>query len=197
MSPVHSRLASVTVNSASILKAQPSQAPDLSRLHRNALPETRMSSLSENSLTRVYTKLIVSNCCQIFTYSHNLSLVGCITLHSVDAVLGPKVFLAAPFGVCLAAMRHPRIWQRDTFEHLQISKSVSTGKFISAIFVDESTRGQGLGSALLEVAVERAAGQPLLVDTRVENTGARAMYERAGFLPIRMTNRSVLYSFGP
>ena len=51
------------------------------------------------------------------------------------------------------------------------------------LHVNEGRRGQGIGSALLDEAERSSAGAGVLsVGVSVENTGARRLYERRGYL---------------
>ena len=51
------------------------------------------------------------------------------------------------------------------------------------LHVNEDRRGQGIGSALLDEAERSSAGAGVLsVGVSVENTGARRLYERRGYL---------------
>ncbi|ACQ81832.1 GCN5-related protein N-acetyltransferase [Beutenbergia cavernae DSM 12333] len=60
---------------------------------------------------------------------------------------------------------------------------------ISGLYVRPSSRGRGIGSALLRVAEERIAarGIPLAaLAVNVENVRARALYEREGYVDVRV-----------
>lgn len=58
-----------------------------------------------------------------------------------------------------------------------------TGRKIDALFLDPCVFGQGIGRAFIDHA--RACGKgPLQVDVNESNTGARAFYERVGFVVI-------------
>ena len=76
-----------------------------------------------------------------------------------------------PTGVCQLRFRH----------------SVWTGTpdcWLEDLYVEERSRGQGLGSALVRLAFERAGArgaQRIELDTNEDNGGAIALYESLGF----------------
>lgn len=57
-----------------------------------------------------------------------------------------------------------------------------TGLKIDGLFVDPEASGQGVGRAFIAQADK--AGSPLEVDVNEQNAGARAFYERLGFVVI-------------
>jgi ribosomal protein S18 acetylase RimI-like enzyme len=70
---------------------------------------------------------------------------------------------------------------------LRYRLSVWTGAddcWLEDLYVDESARGTGLGRALVEAAVERAAARGcrrMELDVNEQNTAALAFYEQLGF----------------
>src|SRR5918999_2131017 len=72
---------------------------------------------------------------------------------------------------------------------LRYRLSVWTGAddcWLEDLYVDESARGTGLGRALVEAAVEKAAARGCLrmeLDVNGQNAAAIAFYERLGFTP--------------
>jgi ribosomal protein S18 acetylase RimI-like enzyme len=70
---------------------------------------------------------------------------------------------------------------------LRYRLSVWTGAddcWLEDLYVDESARGTGLGRALVEAAVERAAARGcrrMELDVNEQNTAALAFYEQVGF----------------
>ncbi|AUX77288.1 GCN5 family acetyltransferase [Sinorhizobium americanum] len=60
-------------------------------------------------------------------------------------------------------------------------------QFVSALYLDPSYRGAGIGAALLSEAKRRAKGE-LKLWTFAENARAQRFYERQGFVPIRRTS---------
>jgi ribosomal protein S18 acetylase RimI-like enzyme len=56
--------------------------------------------------------------------------------------------------------------------------------YVDALAVDAGSRRQGIATALLDDAADqarRAGAEGVALDTGVENDGAQAFYERAGF----------------
>ena len=67
--------------------------------------------------------------------------------------------------------------------------------YVSEIYVEESCRGQGLGTLLLDAAEDEAKkrGIPALyIHAEADNTGAVRLYERFGFSMERVQMRKVL-----
>ncbi|APG92096.1 hypothetical protein SAMCFNEI73_Ch2823 [Sinorhizobium americanum] len=60
-------------------------------------------------------------------------------------------------------------------------------RFVSALYLDPSHRGAGIGAALLSEAKRRAKGE-LKLWTFAENARAQRFYQRQGFVPIRRTS---------
>ncbi len=82
---------------------------------------------------------------------------------------------------------------------LRFRHSVWTGvddAWLEDLFVDESARGTGLGRALLEAAIARAAERGckrLELDVDEGNTAARALYESAGFYSSKRPGERVFF----
>jgi ribosomal protein S18 acetylase RimI-like enzyme len=82
----------------------------------------------------------------------------------------------------------PRVWPA-TVRHLRAAGRLAPQPparafYVDALAVDPAARRQGVARALLEDASRRAreAGlSGLALDTGLDNTGARALYEGAGF----------------
>lgn len=55
------------------------------------------------------------------------------------------------------------------------------GAFISSLVVDERSRGNGVGTALLKRAVGDLGGKGACLSVSASNTAARRLYEKAGF----------------
>ena len=55
------------------------------------------------------------------------------------------------------------------------------GFFIYDLYVDESLRGQGIGSELLQHAVSQANGKPVRLCVAKGNTVAQSLYSKFGF----------------
>jgi len=76
-----------------------------------------------------------------------------------------------PAGVCQLRFRHS-VW------------TATADCWLEDLYVQESARGQGLGSALVRFAFERAGARGarrIELDTNESNTGAIALYESLGF----------------
>jgi len=76
-----------------------------------------------------------------------------------------------PAGVCQLRFRHS-VW------------TATPDCWLEDLYVQESARGQGLGSALVRFAFERAGARGarrIELDTNESNTGAIALYESLGF----------------
>lgn len=56
------------------------------------------------------------------------------------------------------------------------------GLVLQSMFVVPEARGRGVGTALVDAVVERAAGRRLVLGVMTENAGAIGVYERAGFV---------------
>jgi ribosomal protein S18 acetylase RimI-like enzyme len=71
---------------------------------------------------------------------------------------------------------------------------------VDGIFVAESHRGRGVGSALIEALAHEALARGLArvrLDVTHENPRARALYERRGFVPVaRQSGRLLPLLFG-
>lgn len=58
------------------------------------------------------------------------------------------------------------------------------GLFIYDLYVDESLRGQGIGSELLQHVVSQANGKPVRLCVAKGNTVAQALYSKFGFTKV-------------
>ena len=81
------------------------------------------------------------------------------------------------------------------FAQLRYRLSVWSGRedaWLEDLFVVEDARGEGLGRALVEVAIQRARSrgcERVQLETNSENTGAVALYEGAGFSSSHLPER--------
>ncbi|MFD2342142.1 GNAT family N-acetyltransferase [Sinorhizobium terangae] len=64
--------------------------------------------------------------------------------------------------------------------------ALSADGFVTALYLDESHRGVGIGTALLREAKKRAKSE-LRLWTFEHDTSAQRFYEREGFVPVRRT----------
>ena len=74
------------------------------------------------------------------------------------------------------------------------------GLLVDGIFVADSHRGRGVGSALIEALAREALSRGLArvrLDVTHENPRARALYERRGFVPVaQQSGRLLPWLFG-
>jgi ribosomal protein S18 acetylase RimI-like enzyme len=129
--------------------------------------------------------------------AHTASYEICHVAERDGAILGVMAAFPAPEGDRLArrflGLTIPRMpaWRWPiVLQHLRASAKVTPAPPPDALYVDalavaDSARRQGVATALLVAADElaRAAGAAgVALDTGIENTGAQAFYEAAGFV---------------
>ena len=78
------------------------------------------------------------------------------------------------------------VWVLDGAEGAVVALLVLRPGWVDQLYVDPARTGQGLGSALLDLAKSRAGGA-LDLWTFERNVGARRFYERHGFAEVATT----------
>jgi ribosomal protein S18 acetylase RimI-like enzyme len=175
----------------SVVPADPAQAADLARIHRQALSEDFLPSLGADFLERVYYPATFGS-----THGANLVAmaggqpVGFVTIaHDSPAftrdVVGSNL-PALAYYAARAALRRPA--------HLKLSMEVAWAALfgrpdplpgeIVLIAVDAAHRGHGTGTALVRSSLEylRAHGVARCrTKTLAANASVIAMYERLGW----------------
>lgn len=87
------------------------------------------------------------------------------------------------------------IWIRVLFLKSMENKNEVDGIYVSNISVDEQLRGKGVGTALIDFIESWAISKKyssMWLDVSFENTNAKKLYERKGF--IVMSERNILFS---
>ena len=79
--------------------------------------------------------------------------------------------------ICLVAESSGQVLGYGILEH-----SFFSNAFISLIYVSDSERRKGVGSALLNALVERCDTPKLFTSTNESNTAMRSLLVRAGFI---------------
>ena len=93
----------------------------------------------------------------------------------------------ADFGVVFSLWVLVKIGFKNSMLNLIMGKHVD-GAYIQNICVDESSRGKGIGSALIKHFCDHAAcsgRKSVYLDVYIDNDGARRLYERHGFAVVK------------
>ena len=80
------------------------------------------------------------------------------------------------------------VWVAE-LDHLVVGIAAIDGHTLEQLYVLPGYQGRGIGTALLNIAMQ-AAGNQIELWTFQRNTGARNFYERQGFQPVRFTDGS-------
>ena len=80
------------------------------------------------------------------------------------------------------------VWVAE-LDHLVVGVAALDGHTLEQLYVLPGYQGRGIGTALLNIAMQ-AAGNQIELWTFQRNTGARNFYERQGFQPVRFTDGS-------
>lgn len=127
----------------------------------------------------------------------------------VSAVLSPQSFKERIFSsmsltrwmsVATRLMIQPslwfELWQDRALDIPVIYKNMQIKPTLIAIAVDESARQTGVGRALVQSVDDffHQLSQPFYhLDTRVDNTTARAFYQRLGFVEHERRGRNLIF----
>jgi ribosomal protein S18 acetylase RimI-like enzyme len=169
-------------------------------LHTLCLPGTITSKRGATTIAGIYTKLVGNG--------HTIHLAI-----NQDRVVGGIVVMRFSQHASRLFMLFYRPWSwwsalrslgvsnftrqiLDIAKLQQFSKTLPPHNYIVAVYVDESSRGAGLGQRLVQCAMDaaQAEGVGLAVDTYRNNEIAQRLYQQLGFSEYKQTKLSTLFT---
>ena len=174
------------------------------RLHRDAIHYSFNSRLGASHLAYLYSMLQQDATCLVTVAVEDDKVLGVVSAATDPAGFKERVFSSmSPARWAAVAGRlflQPGLWldlwQGRALDRPVIYKNEQVKPTLIAIAVHPSARQSGLGRALVQSVDDffRRLSQPFYhLDTRVENTTARAFYQRLGFVEHERRGRDLIF----
>jgi ribosomal protein S18 acetylase RimI-like enzyme len=174
------------------------------KLHQTAMGYSFNSRLGEKHLAYLYSLLQQDETCLVTVAIADEKVLGV-----VSAVLTPQRFKERIFSsmsllrwmsvasrLMIQPSLWPELWQDRALDRPVMYKNMEVKPALIAIAVDESARQTGVGRALVQSVDDffRQLSQSFYhLDTRVDNTTARAFYQRLGFVEHERRGRDLIF----
>ena len=183
-----------------ITQMEPRHIKQVAALHYDALPNDFLPSLGYNFLERVmYKSALHSDYCKTFVFMEGVTVGGFITIAMDNTqffkhILRTNLHWIFWYGLTKALWNFGRL--KEAWDALVNAKGGNKGTALPEIFViavGRDFRRKGIGSKLIEIAMEYLSARGLdrcQVKTLCQNLAALAMYEMAGFSRCRIERRA-------
>ncbi len=174
------------------------------RLHRGAINYSFNSRLGASHLAYLYSMLQQDETCLVTVAVEDDKVLGVVSAVADPAGFKERVFSSmSPARWAAVAGRlflQPglwlELWQGRALDRPVLYKTSEIKPALIAIAVHPSARKTGIGRALVESVDDffRQLSRPFYhLDTRVENTTARAFYQRLGFIEHERRGRDLIF----
>ncbi len=174
------------------------------RLHRTAMGYSFNSRLGAKHLAYLYSLLQQDETCLVTVAVANEEVLGVVSAVLTPQRFKEKVFSSMSLTRWMSLASHLMIqpslwfefWQSRSLNQPVMYKNVEVKPALITIAVDESARQTGVGRALVQSVDDffRQLSQPFYhLDTRADNTTARAFYQRLGFVEHERRGRDLIF----
>ncbi|MBI5963296.1 MAG: GNAT family N-acetyltransferase [Chloroflexi bacterium] len=173
------------------------------KLHRSAMGYSFNSRLGAKHLAYLYSQIQQDETCLGTVAVTDEKVIGVVSAVLTPQYFKEKVFSSMSFQrwISLAGrlVIQPslwfELWQGRALDHPVIYKNMEVKPTLIAIAVDASARQAGVGRALVQSVDDffRQLAQPFYhLDTRADNSTARAFYHRLGFVEHERRGRDLI-----